>query len=98
MRCRRFSGNRGASAVRSEVFGGSWSCLEGLRSRMNRGANARVGGAAANIAAHGAVDVRITRRAILLEERRRGHDLSGLAVAALWHLQFHPGGLHRFGL
>ncbi len=69
-----------------------------LRGRMNRGADAGIGGAAADVAAHRGIDVGIGRRGILFQQRRRRHDLSGLAVAALRDLQFDPGRLHRLGL
>src|SRR3546814_15927323 len=42
------------------------------------------------MARHGGVDVVIRRLRRLLQQRRRGHDLAGLAVAALHHLQLQP--------
>ena len=54
-----------------------------------------IGRAAADVAAHGVVDVGVGRLRVLLEQRRRRHDLAGLAIAALRHLQLDPGGLHR---
>jgi len=41
------------------------------------------------------IDVRVGRVGILLEERHRGHDLPGLAVAALRHILGKPSLLHR---
>src|SRR5947208_13438320 len=46
------------------------SRLERLCSRMNRGTDAGIGCAAADVAAHGAVDVGIGRRGVLLEKCR----------------------------
>src|SRR5262249_40890008 len=57
-------------------------------------ADARVGGAAADVAAHRVVDVLVggLRRAI--QQRRGGHDLPGLAVATLHDVEGEPGFLH----
>ena len=41
------------------------------------------------------VDIRVARILVLLEQRGRRHDHAALAVAALRHLQLHPGLLHR---
>src|SRR5882724_8928904 len=71
--------------------------LDGLCGRVNRGADTGIGRAAANIAAHGAVDVGIGRRRVLLEQRRRRHDLTALAIAALGYLKLYPRGLDRLG-
>jgi hypothetical protein len=56
---------------------------------VNGGPNPYVGAAAADIG-HGRVDIRITGVGIGFEERRRRHDLAGLAVAALWHFMINP--------
>src|SRR5262245_53729307 len=50
--------------------------------RMDRGADALVGAAAADVG-HRRVDVGIGRLRLLLQQRDGGHDLAGLAVAAL---------------
>src|SRR5829696_9565289 len=62
---------------------------------LHGAANAVVGGAAAEIAAHRRVDVRIGRFAILGQEADRRHDLPGLAIAALRHVKLDPGVLNR---
>src|SRR5215204_4770888 len=62
---------------------------------LHGAANALVGGAAAEIAAHRRVDVRIGRFAILGQEADRRHDLPGLAIAALRHVELDPGVLNR---
>src|SRR5258706_15987198 len=53
-------------------------------------ADFRIGAAAADIG-HLTVDIGIGRMGIALEQRRRRHDLTGLAIAALRHLLFDPG-------
>ena len=57
-------------------------------------ADALVGAAAADVG-HRLVDVGIGRLRLLLQERGGGHDLAGLAVAALRHVDRGPGLLHR---
>jgi hypothetical protein len=62
---------------------------------MNRAANSRVGTAAEDISGHRGIDVGVVRAGIALEKRDRGHDLSGLAIAALRNVDLQPGFLHR---
>src|SRR5690242_11860729 len=50
-------------------------------------ADAEIGHAAAEVAGHDSVDVLIARRWKILKEGRRLHDLAGLAVTALRHLE-----------
>ena len=59
--------------------------------------DAEIRSAAAEIAGHGLIDVRIRRCRVAGEQRRRGHDLSGLTVAALGHIDLAPGPLERMG-
>src|ERR1035437_9302089 len=61
---------------------------------MDGAANAWIGAAAANLAKI-AVDVGVSWLRMFLQERRRRHDLSRLAVAALRHILGEPGLLHR---
>src|SRR6185312_16523140 len=49
---------------------------------LDRRADALVGAAAADVAAHGEVDVGVGRLGRLRQEGRRAHDLTGLAVPA----------------
>src|SRR5262249_49524888 len=72
----------------------SASLVERGRS-MNRLANPRVRAAPADVARHGSGDIGVGRAWILREERRRGHDLSRLAVATLRHVELDPGALER---
>lgn len=53
-----------------------------------------IGAAATNISGHGGINVRIVGGRRRSEERRRRHDLSGLAVAALNDFEIEPGLLH----
>src|SRR5437879_12605812 len=64
-----------------------------LRRAMDGGADPLVGAAATNVR-HGGVDVGVAGAAVLGEQRRGGHDLPGLAVAALRHVLGDPGSLH----
>ena len=59
------------------------------------GANAGIGHAAAEIARHDGIDVLVSRARKVLKQGHSLHDLSGLAVAALWHLQIEPCDLNR---
>ena len=57
-------------------------------------ADALIGAAAADIG-HRLVDVLVGRARRLPQQRRRRHDLAGLAEAALRHVERRPGPLHR---
>jgi len=59
--------------------------------------DAAVGRAAADVPAHRLVDVAVGRRRVARQERRRRHDLAGLAVAALRYVDLLPGELHGMG-
>src|SRR5919198_3343395 len=65
---------------------------------LDRGANADVGGTAADIAVHGEIDVAVARLRRLAQQGDCAHHLSGLAVAALRDIAADPGALHSFGL
>ena len=60
---------------------------------MHGAADGAVGAAAADVG-QDFVDVLVARLGLGLEQRRRGHDEAGLAVAALGHLLLDPGLLH----
>ena len=62
-------------------------CLHAARGVVNGGADAGVGGAAAEISAHRLIDVLIGWLGGRAEESGRRHDLAGLAIAALRHLK-----------
>src|SRR5580692_10931141 len=57
--------------------------------------DARIGAAAADVAVHVADDVVAARILISRKQCRGLHDLPGLAIAALRHLQVEPGFLQR---
>src|ERR1044072_6665591 len=65
---------------------------------MDGFANAWICAAAAQVAAHGSVDVRIGGVRLLLEQRRGRHELSSLAVTALGHVVLDPRSLQRMQL
>src|SRR5882762_10303408 len=54
-------------------------------------ADSHISAAATDVPRHGGVDIAIARVGLGGEQRRCGHDLAGLAVAALRHLQLDPG-------
>src|SRR5271155_3193731 len=58
---------------------------------MNGSANALVGAATADVAAHGVVNVGIGGVGFFGGQRDRGHDLAGLTVAALGNVFGDPG-------
>src|ERR1051325_431225 len=65
-----------------------------LRHTVNGGADPLIGAAATDVR-HGGVEVLVAGMGILREQGRRGHDLTGLAVAALRHVFLDPGLLDR---
>ena len=62
-----------------------------LRGELDSLADADIGAASADIAAHGVVDVRIGRTWLVGEQCRGRHDLAGLAISALRYLMLEPG-------
>ncbi len=66
-----------------------------LGGAFHRGADAWIGATAANVAGQRLIDVAISRLRDLRQQRRRRHDLPGLTVTALHHIEFGPGLLHR---
>src|SRR3984893_3603042 len=62
---------------------------------MHGFADADVGATSADIAGERGIDVGIARRRIGLQQRRRRHDLSRLAIAALRHVSLDPSPLCR---
>src|SRR5262245_1091071 len=63
---------------------------------VHGGADPLIGPAAADVG-HGVVDVLVGRSRMLPEQRGGRHDLAGLAVTALGHVERRPGLLHRVG-
>src|SRR6266404_362069 len=71
------------------------STLLGARRRQFRGvldgfSNPQVGPTTADVPGHRIVDGRVVWMRVARQQSRRGHDLAGLAVAALHHLQIQP--------
>src|SRR5262245_55213687 len=66
-----------------------------LRSLVDRGTDSLIRPAAAEYVAHGRVDLRICWPGIFLQQGRRVHDLTGLAVAALRDAFLNPRLLQR---
>src|SRR5690242_11835871 len=60
---------------------------------MNGRPYALIGAAAADVG-HRRVDIGVGRLGVLPQERRRGHDLPRLTVAALRHVELGPGLLY----
>ena len=65
------------------------------RGLVNRLADAEVGAAAADVAVHRAIDVRVARLRRRRQQRRGRHDLARLAVAALRDVDLLPRDLQR---
>src|SRR6266566_245064 len=72
-----------------------WDASLGARRAVNRTADALIGAAPTDVARHGGINVGIGRVRFFRQQCGRGHQLSGLAVAALWHLLRNPGRLQR---
>src|SRR5687767_11211563 len=73
-------------------------CISGLQvfgGLVDGRADTHVGRAAADVARHGAIDVRVGWLRNLVKERSGGHDLPRLAVAALRYVQVDPSPFHR---
>src|SRR5688572_6917218 len=66
-----------------------------LRGGADGRMDALVAAAPAQVAGHGVGDLLVGRRGLLLQERRRLHDLPALAVAALRYTDLAPRDLHR---
>ena len=62
---------------------------------MNGRTNALVGGATAQIAVHGGVDLRIGGMGGFRQQSNGGHDLAGLTITALRHIQRYPSLFNR---
>src|SRR5882762_7712768 len=88
LRIVRRSGDRRASsldAMRSWAdMSGSFDPVGGGRF-LDRFAYALVGAATAHVTAHGLIDLRIRRTLVPHQQRRGGHDLPRLTIAALHH-------------
>src|SRR5271165_5532253 len=72
---------------------GSMSALLSVRLRgfLDRFANADIGPATADVAGHRVVDIGVRWMRVARQQRRSGHDLARLAVAALHDFVVEPG-------
>src|SRR6516162_10305508 len=77
--------------IRDDASSLSASLSARLRRLLDRFANAQIGPAAADIAGHRVVDIGIRRMWVARKQRCGGHDLAGLAVAALNDFAVEPG-------
>src|SRR2546430_2221125 len=85
------------STIRLPVMSGPLLVARGnLRSARNSLSDAHIGAAATDVPRHRGVDVGIARLRLGGQQRRCGHDLAGLAIAALRHVQLDPGLLNLF--
>src|SRR5260221_3144708 len=76
---------------RREIISGTFLVVTGtLRGALDSVADAHVGATAADVPGHRGVDIAVGRVGFGGEQRRRGHDLAGLAVTALRHLERDP--------
>src|SRR6266851_4279444 len=75
----------------------AWSVVmsRSCRCGLDGGGDALIAAAAADVAAHRVVDLGLGRVFCRGQERGGLHDLAGLAVAALRHVQGAPSLLHR---
>src|SRR5438477_7822919 len=73
----------------------SGASLRVLGGTMDRFADLLIGTAAADVATHGFIDIGVRWTGLLRQKRRRRHDLTGLAIAALWNIDFDPRLLNR---
>src|SRR5713226_238929 len=62
-----------------------------LRGLLDSFTNAKIGPTATDVAGHRGIDLGVSRMWLVRQERRRGHDLARLAVAALNDLAVEPG-------
>src|SRR5215831_12727710 len=66
-----------------------------LRCAVDRLPNAEIRRATADVAVHRGVDIRIGRIGLARQQRRRRHELAGLTVSALRHVELLPRALQR---
>src|SRR5579864_3888023 len=71
-----------------------WDMSRLLRGLPDRGADAVVRPAAADVACHRGIDIGVGGVRVRRQKRRSGHHLSGLTVAALHDVELTPRTLH----
>src|SRR5258706_8626209 len=76
---------------RREIISGPFLVVAGtLRGALDSLADSHISAAATDVPGHGGVDIAIGRARLGGEQRRCGHDLAGLAITALRHVQVDP--------
>src|ERR1700752_2670167 len=85
------------SIIRLLVMSGPFLAVRRAARRvLDALADSHIGAAATDVSRHGVVDIAVGRVGLGGEQRRCGHDLAGLAITALRHLQRDPGLLNLF--
>src|SRR6266446_5803181 len=83
---------RNCRRERSTVMSGPFLAVRRtMRRVLDSLADSHISAAAADVPRHRGVDIAIGRVGVGREQRSRGHDLAGLAIAALRDLQRDPG-------
>jgi hypothetical protein len=88
-RHQRATRGKRADIARHRQIHGGLLCLS-VRRALDRLADAHIGAAAADVARHRRIDIGIVGARRTFQQRRRRHDLTGLAIAALDHFQIEP--------
>src|SRR5215470_9446086 len=98
---RREDETESSASIKSWFMSHLRRCFVAKRARCSGGgrsfdarADAWIGAAAADVPRHRIVDVRIARVGLCYEQCGGRHDLAGLAVTALRHIQCEPGRLN----
>src|SRR5229473_591302 len=82
---------RNCRRERSTVMSGPFlGVRRTVRRVLDSLADSHISTAATDVPRHGGVDIAIGRVGLGSEQRRRGHDLAGLAIAALRDLEIEP--------
>src|SRR5437879_13533502 len=82
---------RNCRRERSTVMSGPFLAVRRtMRRVLDSRADSHIGAAPTDVPRHGGVDIVIGRVGLGREQRRRGHDLAGLAIAALRDLEIEP--------
>src|ERR1700694_5521220 len=80
------------SLIRSKIMSATFLVVRhNMRGALDSVAYARIGATATDVPRHRAVDIAIRRVGLGGKQRRCGHDLARLAIAALRHVQLDPG-------
>src|SRR3989442_14185321 len=79
------------SLIRSEIMSATFLVARhNMRRALDPLTDAQIGSRATDVPRHRGVDIAIRRVGLGGEQRRCGHDLAGMAIAALRHVQLDP--------